>query len=115
MGIRLRMVLDDPVPSLKLLHCGHTKLDKRTLGNVTTRVNGGAILRRCQTSIAQSTYELTHKWAAISRVKPTRRYLLFFMAPGSAHCVPMSAVNAAGALAPLLELAQSQGVRLVAI
>ena len=61
-----------------------------------------------------ASYEYIHKWPAFTKVKPTKRYLLFFLGPGSAHCIPMRAVEAEGVLSSLLELAKSQGVAVIA-
>ena len=63
--------------------------------------------------VSAISHEFTHRWPAISKVKPTQRYLLFFFAPGAAHCIPMRAVKNAGALDTLLELARSKGVKIV--
>lgn len=59
------------------------------------------------------THEFSHRWNAISKVKPTRHYLLFFIGPNSAHCIPMNAVKKAGVLSSLLVLSKSKGVKVV--
>ncbi len=63
--------------------------------------------------ISAISYEFSHRWNAISKVKQTGRYLLFFIGPGSAHCIPMDVVKKAGALNSLLELSRSKGVKVV--
>jgi hypothetical protein len=60
--------------------------------------------------VSAVTYEYTHKWAAISRVKRLGGFLMFFFSPGCAHCMPLHAVNAAQALKPLVGLARKHGV-----
>jgi hypothetical protein len=61
--------------------------------------------------VAATTYEFTHKWAAISRVKIFGGFLMFFFTPGNAHCIPLGAVQQSGTLTPLLQLASAQGVK----
>jgi hypothetical protein len=58
-----------------------------------------------------STYEYTHKWAAISKVKRSAGYLLFFFSGGNAHCIPVIAVDRANAKALLVRLAVGKGVK----
>ena len=60
--------------------------------------------------VSAVTYEYTHKWAAISHVKPLGGFLMFFFSPGCAHCMPLHAVNAARAFEPLVNLAREHGV-----
>ena len=57
------------------------------------------------------TYDYTHKWHAISRVKQSGGFMLFFFGPGVAHCLPLSAIQRANAVEPLLALARKHGAR----
>jgi len=57
-----------------------------------------------------NSYEFTHRWSAISRVNTSGGFLFFFFSHNCAHCLPLSAVRAEGALQPLLELARASGV-----
>ena len=59
--------------------------------------------------VSAASYELTHRWSTISRVKQLAGFVMFFFSPGCAHCVPLRAVRAAGVLGPLLRLAKENG------
>ena len=55
-------------------------------------------------------YELTHRWSAISHVRQFGGFLLFFFSPSSAHCIPVEAAESTGALTSLIAMAASHGV-----
>lgn len=59
--------------------------------------------------VSAASYELMHRWSAISRVKQLGGFLMFFFSPGCAHCIPLRVVNSAGILQPLLTLARDNG------
>ena len=61
-------------------------------------------------NVSAVTYDYTHKWAAISHVKLLGGFLMFFFSPGRAHCIPLHAVDAAGAFGNLVNLAKEHGV-----
>lgn len=64
--------------------------------------------------VSAVSHEFTHKWSAITKVKATKRYLLFFFAPGAAHCLPLTAIRKAGVFEMLLLLSREMGVKDVA-
>jgi hypothetical protein len=55
------------------------------------------------------TYAYTHRWAAISRVKTLGGFLMFFFAPGAAHCLPLKRLQPAEK-AELIRMAREHGV-----
>jgi len=61
--------------------------------------------------VSATSYEFTHRWSTISRVKKLGAYLMFFYAPGCAHCVPLGVIREAGALQSLLVMARANGAR----
>ncbi|HLM52371.1 MAG TPA: YcxB family protein [Pseudoxanthomonas sp.] len=61
--------------------------------------------------VSAASYEFTHRWSAISRVKQSGGFLMFFFSPGGAHCIPLKAVRSAGALEPLITMAKAHGAR----
>lgn len=60
--------------------------------------------------VSATTYEFTHRWPAISRVRRSGGFLLFFFSRQCAHCIPLSVVERAGVIGPLLALANQNGV-----
>ena len=50
-------------------------------------------------------FSQTIKWSAIPRVRRTKRFLLVFIAPAQAHCIPLKDVNDLEALETLRALA----------
>ncbi|MBD9477979.1 hypothetical protein [Pseudoxanthomonas sp. PXM02] len=55
------------------------------------------------------TQAYTHRWAAISRVKTLGGFLMFFFAPGAAHCLSLKRLDAAQRSALVL-MAREHGV-----
>lgn len=62
--------------------------------------------------VAAVTHAYTHRWNAITHVRPLAGFLMVFFGRGRAHCFRQDDVTAAGIRAPLLELARRQGVRI---
>ena len=61
--------------------------------------------------VQAATYQYTNPWSAIFKVKSIGGFLLFFIAPGVAHCIPLKAVYAARQYDALLLLACNNGVQ----
>lgn len=59
--------------------------------------------------VSATTYEYTHKWPAIFKVKRKAGFLLFFFSPGYAHCIPYRAVPDRAMQAALIAMAGSHG------
>lgn len=62
--------------------------------------------------VSAVTHAYTHRWNAITHVRPLAGFLMFFFGRGRAHCFRQDDVTAAGIRAPLLELARHHGVRI---
>lgn len=62
--------------------------------------------------VSALTHAYTHRWNAITRVRPLAGFLMFFFGRGRAHCFRQDDVMAAGIREPLLELARRHGVRI---
>ena len=45
-----------------------------------------------------STFNMSLKWAAIQKVRESRSFIFFFVAPGRAHAIPRDQLRAAGML-----------------
>jgi hypothetical protein len=91
-------------PVMVVIDAVRTHLNMRSREPFTYTFNDTGI------HISAVTYEYTHRWTAISRVRVLGGFLMFFFSPGCAHCMPMRDVIAAGALEPLLKLAETNGV-----
>jgi len=59
--------------------------------------------------VAAVTYDFTHKWPAIFKVRRNRWFLMFFFSPGCAHCIPFRAVPDPAVQAALVAMAAAQG------
>jgi hypothetical protein len=59
--------------------------------------------------ISTASYEFTHRWSAILRVKKSCGFLMFFFSPGCAHCIPAKHIRSVGAWDSLVAMAKSHG------
>ncbi|WP_394539739.1 YcxB family protein [Lysobacter enzymogenes] len=59
--------------------------------------------------VAAVTYDFTHKWPAIFKVKRRRWFLMFFFSPGCAHCIPFRAIPDSAVQAALVAMAAAHG------
>jgi hypothetical protein len=60
--------------------------------------------------VVAASYEYTHRWSGIARVKKVSEFLMFFLEPNFAHCVPIKVIESAGVLEPMIALAREHGV-----
>jgi hypothetical protein len=60
--------------------------------------------------VSSALCDYTHRWCAISRVKKSGGFLMFFFLPGGAHCIPIRVIESAGVFGPLVALAKEHGV-----
>ncbi|HEY5852364.1 MAG TPA: YcxB family protein [Lysobacter sp.] len=91
-------------PSMAIIGAISAHFNKRNRERFTYTFNDIGI------HVSADSYEYTHKWVAISRVKRLGGFLMIFFSPGCAHCMPLHAVHAAEAFEPLLKLAAEHGV-----
>ena len=54
-------------------------------------------------------YEYAHKWPVIFKVKRRAGFLMFFFAPGAAHCIPLHSIADADLQASLIAMAAAKG------
>ncbi|BAV96215.1 MULTISPECIES: YcxB family protein [Bacteria] len=59
--------------------------------------------------VSATTYEYTHKWPAIFKVKRSAGFLMFFFSPGCAHCIPLRAIADRATQADLVAMAAAHG------
>lgn len=59
--------------------------------------------------VSARSYEYTHRWSTISRVRKSGGFLMFFFSPGCAHCIPLRAVESTETLGALVALAKRRG------
>lgn len=59
--------------------------------------------------VSAVTYEYTHKWPAIFKVKRKFGFLLFFFSPGMAHCLPLRDIPDPALQAALVSMAAAHG------
>ena len=60
--------------------------------------------------VLAATYAYTNPWTAINKVKCSGGFLMFFISPGYAHCIPLKAIRRSNQYEPLLSLARINGV-----
>ena len=59
--------------------------------------------------VSAVTYDYTHKWPAIFKVKRSAGFLMFFFSPGCAHCIPLRAIADRATQADLVAMAAAHG------
>jgi hypothetical protein len=59
--------------------------------------------------VSAVSYEYSHRWAAIARVKKFCGFLMFFYSPGCAHCIPVKHIRSVGAWDSLIAMAKRHG------
>ena len=92
------------VPAMVLLGAALTHFFHRQSREPFTYVFDGEGIH-----VSATTYEYTHKWPAIFKVRRTWGFLMFYFSPGCAHCIPLRSIPDRGLQAQLVEMAASHG------